>query len=120
MADIHVIAVDPEQQGRGAGIRLVKYGVEMAERTKLPIYFEASPTTVGLYERAGMRRLKEQVTHKAEDLGTEEDITVPLMVYTPVSGKSLLPESMFVRRQTLLAKIFQWLVIMWWSITNYS
>lgn len=81
--DCHVIGVDPRHQGRKAGAAIVKWGIDLCEGTGLPIYFEASPTTVGLYEKLGYSRLSETIVHKAEVLGTESDIVVPLMVRMP-------------------------------------
>lgn len=50
------------------------------------MYFEASPSSVGLYEKLGYERLKETIVHKAETLGTATDISVPLMVKMPKSA----------------------------------
>ncbi|KAH8885539.1 hypothetical protein GQ53DRAFT_356382 [Thozetella sp. PMI_491] len=80
---VHVIGVDPRHQGRKAGAAIVKWGIDICEQTKLPVYFEASPTTVGLYEKLGYNRLRDSIVHKAETLGTEADIVVPLMVRMP-------------------------------------
>ncbi|KAL2131960.1 hypothetical protein VTI74DRAFT_4415 [Chaetomium olivicolor] len=82
----HVIGVSPEHQGKQAGAAMVKFGIDLCNRTGLPLYFEASPTSVGLYEKFGYERLNETIVHKAELLGTEEDITVPLMVRMPKSA----------------------------------
>lgn len=49
----------------------------------MPVYFESSPSTVGLYRKMGFELLPEKIVHKAEVLGTEQDITVPLMVKMP-------------------------------------
>jgi hypothetical protein len=62
---------------------MVSFGIDLCNRTGLPLYFEASPSSVGLYEKFGYERLKETIVHKAELLGTEEDVTVPLMVRMP-------------------------------------
>ncbi|KAK4159907.1 acyl-CoA N-acyltransferase [Cladorrhinum sp. PSN259] len=83
---VHVVGVLPEHQGKQAGRALLNWGLEFCDYTNLPIYFEASPTTVGLYERLGYERLKEKIVHKAEVLGTETDIEVPLMVRMPRSA----------------------------------
>lgn len=57
----------------------------MCEACRLPLYFEASPSTVGLYEKMGFQSLGETIVHSREVLGTEEDIVVPLMVMMPKS-----------------------------------
>ncbi|KAL0471165.1 hypothetical protein QR685DRAFT_276520 [Neurospora intermedia] len=85
----HVIAVDPKHQGRKGGMALAKYGFEMSERCQLPVYFEASPSSIGLYTKAGYEVLKETVVHKAETLGTEEDVVVPLVVRMPSSANGM-------------------------------
>lgn len=82
-ADCHVIAVTPKHQGRKAGALLVQFGMDYADRIGMPIYFEASPTTAGLYTKMGFETLPETVVHKAETLGTPTDIVVPLMVRMP-------------------------------------
>jgi hypothetical protein len=61
----------------------------MGEKVGLPVYFESSPSTVKLYEKMGFERLKESVVHKAEVLGTDTDIEVPLMVKMPSSAGGL-------------------------------
>ena len=77
------MAVDPKHQGRKAGMALLQWGLDLADRTGLPLYLEASPSTAGMYDKAGFERLSETVVHKAELMGTETDIEVPLMVRMP-------------------------------------
>ncbi|KAK4073674.1 hypothetical protein Trihar35433_3148 [Trichoderma harzianum] len=79
----HVIGIDPRHQGRKAGALLVQWGLDLGERAGLPVYFESSPSTVGLYKKMGFELLDEKIIHKAEVLGTEEDIEVPLMIKMP-------------------------------------
>lgn len=81
--DSHVMGVDPKHQGRGAGLAVLKHAFWMGEQTGLPMYFEASPTVVKMYERFGCERLEEKVVHSAETLGLDDDIEVPLMVKMP-------------------------------------
>lgn len=57
----------------------------MAEAWQVPLYFEASPSSVGLYEKMGFEKLKETIVHKKEILGTPQDVHVPLMVIMPKS-----------------------------------
>ncbi|KAK3303903.1 uncharacterized protein B0T15DRAFT_534937 [Chaetomium strumarium] len=80
---VHVIGVTPEHQGKKAGAVMVSFGIDLCDRTGLPLYFEASPTTVGMYEKFGYERLRETVVHKAALLGTDSDVSVPLMVRMP-------------------------------------
>ena len=83
LLDCHVIAIDPKYQGRKAGALIVQWGINTGEQAGLPVYFESSPSTVGLYRKMGFELLQETIVHKAEVLGTEEDIVVPLMVKMP-------------------------------------
>ncbi|KAK0634302.1 hypothetical protein B0T17DRAFT_501983 [Bombardia bombarda] len=85
----HVIGVDPKYQGRQAGAKLCQFGIHMCEESALPIYFEASPSSIGLYEKLGYERLKETIVHKAELMGTPEDIVVPLVVRMPSQAKGM-------------------------------
>ncbi|KAL1844794.1 hypothetical protein VTK73DRAFT_1789 [Phialemonium thermophilum] len=80
---VHVFAVHPDHQGRGAGTALVQHIVDVGAATGLPIYLESAPTSTRLYEKLGFQRMRESVVHKAEALGAEEDVTVPLMVRWP-------------------------------------
>ncbi|KAL1958744.1 hypothetical protein VTO42DRAFT_3863 [Malbranchea cinnamomea] len=85
----HVMAVDPKHQGRKAGAALLRWGMDLSERTGLPIYFESSPSTVRMYEKAGFERLEETIVHKAEVMGTDSDIEVPLMVRMPSCARGM-------------------------------
>ncbi|KAK3988933.1 hypothetical protein QBC44DRAFT_328460 [Cladorrhinum sp. PSN332] len=85
----HVIGVLPEHQGKQAGRAIASWGLEFCDYTNLPMYFEASPSSVGLYEKLGYERLKEKIVHKAELLGTETDLEVPLMVRMPKAARGM-------------------------------
>ncbi|KAI0195895.1 putative GNAT family acetyltransferase [Astrocystis sublimbata] len=85
----HVIAVDPAYQGRKAGAAFCEWAIDLGERTQLPVYFESSPSTVNLYKKMGFELLPESIVHKAEVLGTDTDIEVPLMVRMPSSAGSM-------------------------------
>jgi len=80
------MGVVPEYQGRSAGRALLEFAIYTADQLCLPLYFESSPTTVGLYRKLGFEELPERIVHKAELLGTEADIEVPLMVRMPASA----------------------------------
>ncbi|GKT49632.1 putative acyltransferase SID5 [Colletotrichum spaethianum] len=79
----HVIAVDPKHQGRKAGALWCKWGMELSDSLGIPLYFESSPSTYKLYEKMGYETLDEKIVHKAELMGTPDDIEVPLMVKMP-------------------------------------
>lgn len=55
----------------------------------MPVYFESSPSTVGLYKKMGFEVLDEQIVHDAALLGTDEDIVVPLMVRMPSCAQGM-------------------------------
>jgi GNAT superfamily N-acetyltransferase len=94
----HVVAVHPDYQRKGIGQLLMKYGICVAQESKLPMYIESSKEAVRLYEKIGCRRLKERVVHKADYLysgdvnSTAEDRTVELFVWTP-EGEGRLPST---------------------------
>ena len=81
--DIHVFAVHPRHQKRGAGRALVQFVVDMADTTGLPVYLEATQSSMPLYKKLGFERIPESVIHRAEVLGTDTDVEVPLMVKQP-------------------------------------
>lgn len=87
--DVHAIAIKPEHQGLKAGMALILWGVDLADRADLPVYIEASPSTWTLYERVGFERISEKLVHKKEVLGTDEDIEVPLMVRMPSAANGM-------------------------------
>ncbi|KAK9422937.1 hypothetical protein SUNI508_04604 [Seiridium unicorne] len=80
---VHVIAVHPAYQRRGVGRALIEWGIDLCDRSGLPIYLESSPTTMPLYKKMGFVILKEKIVHKKDILGTEADIEVSLMVRMP-------------------------------------
>ncbi|OAA49793.1 Acyl-CoA N-acyltransferase [Beauveria brongniartii RCEF 3172] len=85
----HVIAIDPQHQGRKAGALIVQWGIDLGEQAGLPVYFESSPSTVGLYKKMGFEVLEEQIVHEAALFGADKDIVVPLMVRMPSCAKGV-------------------------------
>ncbi|KAI0535129.1 putative GNAT family acetyltransferase [Xylaria digitata] len=85
----HVIAVDPKYQGRRAGAAFCEWALDLGNKTNLPVYFESSPSTVNLYKKIGFELLRETIVHKAEVLGTDTDIEVPLMVKMPSAASGM-------------------------------
>lgn len=47
------------------------------------MYLESTPPLKLFYEKNGFEALPETIVHKAEVLGTNEDVEVPLMVRMP-------------------------------------
>ncbi|EXJ78795.1 hypothetical protein A1O1_09197 [Capronia coronata CBS 617.96] len=86
---VHAIAIKPESQGKKAGMALILWAIELADRSDLPVYIESSPSTWKLYTRVGFEVINEKLVHSKELLGTEEDIEVPLMVRMPSSANGM-------------------------------
>ncbi|KIX07796.1 uncharacterized protein Z518_02450 [Rhinocladiella mackenziei CBS 650.93] len=86
---VHAIAIKPEKQGLKAGMALIQWGIDMADRGEVPIYIESSPSTWKLYERVGFERIEEKIVHKKELTHAKEDIDVPLMVRMPTVAKGM-------------------------------
>jgi ribosomal protein S18 acetylase RimI-like enzyme len=95
----HVLAVHPEYQRRGIGKLLMQFGIDVAQKTELPIYVESSREGVRLYEKMGCRRIKMLVglrddRPKPEETVTdEEDSDVVLFVWASIAGLELLPKT---------------------------
>jgi len=83
------MGVDPKHQGKKAGAVLAKFGLDLGEKTCLPIYFEASPSVIGLYVKLGYEVLNETVVHKGELFGQEDDIVVPLVIKMPSAANGM-------------------------------
>lgn len=52
-----LLAVDPVYQGRGVGLRLLRWGCERADRMGLQVALVAAPTAVGMYDREGFEEV---------------------------------------------------------------
>lgn len=112
-ADVHAFAVDPKHQGRGAGAALVLALIDLGNASQLPIYLESSPGTERLYYKMGFRRLPGEmgsIVHRAEVLGTEQDIEVPLMVMIPDPAEGQKEKSRHEKQRK-----GSWLQAMWSS-----
>lgn len=77
----HVVAVDPHFQRQGIGQLLMNFGIDVARKTRLPMYIESSKDGVRLYEKLGCRRLKQ----------TTNDDEAILFVWVPEGGGQSLP-----------------------------
>ncbi|TQB67500.1 hypothetical protein MPDQ_005476, partial [Monascus purpureus] len=75
----HVIAVKPEFQRQKAGTAIVSWQKDLVDQLGLPMYLESNPSIKNFYEKMGFETLPETIVHKAGDLGTDEDVEVPLM-----------------------------------------
>lgn len=52
---LDILVVHPDSQGRGAGTRLLAWGVEEAEKHGVRMALESTPAGLSLYERFGFR-----------------------------------------------------------------
>lgn len=52
---------DPEEQRRGAGAMLIKWGLDQADKAQLPSFLEASEAGRPLYVRWGFEAIAEEV-----------------------------------------------------------
>ncbi|KAF1831743.1 hypothetical protein BDW02DRAFT_571719 [Decorospora gaudefroyi] len=95
----HVMAVHPSFQRRGVGELLFKFGINVSQEARLPIYIESSKEAVRLYEKMGCSRLKARPLRKREDLqsvkvnSANEDGEVALFVWIPEGEENKLPKA---------------------------
>ena len=75
---LHILAVRPADQRRGAGGMLVRWGVERADAEGLPCYVDSTPVAVPVYERHGFRVVDRLVIEGADHGG--EDLVETMMV----------------------------------------
>ncbi|OAL23737.1 hypothetical protein AYO20_10883 [Fonsecaea nubica] len=52
---LDLLQTDPKYQGRGAGGKLIQWGLDIADELHLPTYLESSPAAHGLYQKFGFR-----------------------------------------------------------------
>lgn len=55
VTDLEIVATLPEHQGKGAAGKLIRWGLERADREGLEAYLEASPAAVPIYEHYGFK-----------------------------------------------------------------
>lgn len=90
--DCHLLAVHPDHQRKGVGALLMQWGLDIGEKTNLPVYTESSPQAYGLYKKLGFQTLKEKIVHKPEVTGEDSDAEVPLVVKMPSAAGDLVFE----------------------------
>lgn len=84
------VATHPDHRRRGVGRSMMKWGMDIADQLGLPIYLESTTGGVPLYQRLGFETLTHvSVIHKAEVIGEENDVEVPLMVKMPSKAKGI-------------------------------
>lgn len=55
--DLEMLATDPMYQGKGAGSKMLRWGLKQADEQNAEAYLEASPEAVPLYEKLGFREV---------------------------------------------------------------
>lgn len=58
MTVLNILITDPEHYGRGAGSRLLSWGVDQADRLGVPVCLESSPAGLNLYQRFGFKNVR--------------------------------------------------------------
>ncbi|OLN98036.1 hypothetical protein CCHL11_06866 [Colletotrichum chlorophyti] len=57
---LHILVTDPKHQRRGAGMKLLTWGMQEAVRLSIPVYLESSAAGHPLYLKAGFKDVEEQ------------------------------------------------------------
>ncbi|KAK7537969.1 acyl-CoA N-acyltransferase [Phyllosticta citricarpa] len=79
---LHLLVTHPDHQGRGAGRLLLRWGFERADAARLPVYIEATPAGLPVYQKAGFEAL-ERHTFDLTKYGLEGTETHTVMVRRP-------------------------------------
>lgn len=82
MTDLHNINVDPKHQKRGAGVLLVKWGLNEAQKLGLPAHLNGSPAGHKLYLQCGFRDL-ERADHDFGEWGVTGSLSTWAMMWEP-------------------------------------
>lgn len=63
---LNLLCIHQDFQRRGAGMALMKWGIELADEMSLPIHIEASAAGFGLYKKMGFRQVEIAIVKKEE------------------------------------------------------
>ena len=83
MQVLHILVTHPEHHRRGAGAILVKWGIEQADKAKLPAFLESSMAGKRLYSNMGFTPRHEEVFQLSKYGGEGVDINT-VMIRDPV------------------------------------
>jgi hypothetical protein len=61
----------------------MQWGIDIAEKLRVPIYLESTLAAVRLYEKIGFTRVGKSIVQKPEVTGLDYDIEVPLFYKMP-------------------------------------
>ncbi|KAH7391703.1 acyl-CoA N-acyltransferase [Pyrenochaeta sp. MPI-SDFR-AT-0127] len=81
---LHILATHPDHHRRGAGARLIAWGLEKADKVQLPAFLESSPMGRPLYARMGFEPKHEEVWDLTK-YGREGTDTNTIMIREPLS-----------------------------------
>lgn len=81
---LRILATHPDYRRRGAGAKLCKWGIDLAEKNRTYISVFASPMGGELYAQLGFKELAVVVVQVK---GEEEKVNISAMLYTPGHGK---------------------------------
>ena len=84
---LELVATRPEYQGKGAAGKLLRWGIERADKERTETYLEASPDGKPIYEHFGFAEVDRLVVKLKEDVLGENEFIECFMV-RPVMGKS--------------------------------
>jgi len=72
-----LITKEPQRK-RGAGSKLVEWGVQQAKNQNVPAYLEATPSGAPVYEKVGFRKVGERQID-LEEFGFPQPVVLALM-----------------------------------------
>lgn len=84
---LEILATRREDQGRGAGGMLLRWGLERADEEGTETYLEASPDGKPIYQRFGFEEVDRLVVDLKEEVLGEREF-VECYMLRPVAGKS--------------------------------
>lgn len=74
-----ILAVPPEQQGKGVGKAILRWGFKLAEKEQMPVVLESSRVGQPVYESVGFKMYKTvDMSHEKEG-----EIKIPVMLWEP-------------------------------------
>jgi len=77
------LVTHPSHRGKGAAGMLIKWGIEQAERDRVPAYLEAGIRVKPFYERYGFVQMGDLLEVDVEDLNIDMMFTMCKMAYFP-------------------------------------
>jgi predicted N-acetyltransferase YhbS len=76
---LQILITDPEEQRRGAGAMLTRWGLEQGDKAQLPSFVESSMAAKALYARYGFQVVTETVFDLTQYGGEGKDISTVMI-----------------------------------------